>query len=67
MKQPEKLYTTGEVAKMLSITHLTVKRWAEKKQIASIRTPGRRYLIPESEIKRLLEPLEKTSKKRKKK
>lgn len=60
MKAKGEFYSTGEVAKILSVSSITVKRWAEKKQIESIRTPGGRYLIPENEIKRLLGKKEST-------
>ena len=41
---PEKLYTTGEVAKIFGVSYVAVKKWAYSGKI--------RY--PESEIKRLL-------------
>jgi len=51
---PEKLYTTGEVAKIFGVSYVTVKKWAYSGKIKYIRTPGGKYRYPESEIKRLL-------------
>jgi putative resolvase len=50
---PEKLYTTGEVAKIFGVSYVTVKKWAYSGKIKYIRTPGGKYRYPESEIKRL--------------
>jgi len=46
----EKLYTTGEVAKIFGVSYVTVKKWAYSGKIKYIKTPGGKY----SEIKRLL-------------
>jgi putative resolvase len=51
---PEKLYTTGEVAKIFGVSYATVKNWAYSGKIKYIKTPGGKYRYPESEIKRLL-------------
>ncbi|NHW89217.1 MAG: helix-turn-helix domain-containing protein [Archaeoglobales archaeon] len=51
---PEKLYTTGEVAKIFGVSYATVKKWAYSGKIKYIKTPGGKYRYPESEIKRLL-------------
>jgi len=50
---PEKLYTTGEVAKIFGVSYVAVKAGllGEDKVI---KTPGGKYRYPESEIKRLL-------------
>jgi excisionase family DNA binding protein len=47
---PEKLYTTGEVAKIFGVSYATVKKWAYSGKIKYIKTPGGKY----SEIKRLI-------------
>jgi predicted site-specific integrase-resolvase len=47
---PEKLYTTGEVAKIFGVSYVAVKNWAYSGKIKYIKTPGGKY----SEIKRLL-------------
>jgi excisionase family DNA binding protein len=46
----EKLYTTGEVAKIFGVSYVAVKKWAYSGKIKYIKTPGGKY----SEIKRLL-------------
>ncbi|MEG9193769.1 MAG: helix-turn-helix domain-containing protein [Candidatus Methanoglobus sp.] len=51
---PEKLYTTGEVAKIFGVSYVAVKKWAYSGRIKYIKTPGGKYRYPESEIKRLL-------------
>ena len=51
---PEKLYTTGEVAKIFGVSYVAVKKWAYSGKIKYIRTPGGKYRYPESEIRRLL-------------
>lgn len=50
----EKLYSTCKAAKLLGISFITIKRWIYAGRIKAIRTPTKRYLIPESEIRRLL-------------
>jgi len=50
---PEKLYTTGEVAKIFGVSYAAVKKWAYSGKIKYIKTPGGKYRYPESEIKRL--------------
>ena len=42
---PEKLYTTGEVAKLFGVDPHTVRRWEKEGKIKSFRTPSgqRRY------------------------
>ena len=47
---PEKLYTTGEVAKIFGVSYVAVKNWAYPGKIKYIKTPGGKY----SETKRLL-------------
>jgi excisionase family DNA binding protein len=48
---PERLYTTGEVAKIFGVSYVAVKKWAYSGKIKYIKTPGGKY----SEIKRLLD------------
>jgi excisionase family DNA binding protein len=50
----EKLYTTGEVAKIFGVFYVAVKKWAYSGKIKYIKTLGGKYRYPESEIKRLL-------------
>ena len=50
----EKLYTTGEVAKIFGVSYVAVKKWAYSGKIKYIKTPGGKYRYPESEVKRLL-------------
>jgi len=50
----EKLYTTGEVAKIFGVSYVAVKKWAYSGKIKYIKTPGGKYRYPESEIRRLL-------------
>ncbi|TDA28618.1 MAG: hypothetical protein DSO01_00080 [Archaeoglobi archaeon] len=47
---PEKLYTTGEVAKIFGVSYVTVKKWAYSGKIKYIKTPGGKYRYPESEV-----------------
>jgi putative resolvase len=51
---PEKLYTTGEVAKIFGVSYVAVKKWAYAGKIKYIKTPGGKYRYPESEVRRLL-------------
>ena len=51
---PEKLYTTGEVAKIFGVSYTSVKKWVYSGKIKYIKTPGGKYRYPESEIRRLL-------------
>ena len=51
---PEKLYTTGEVARIFGVSYVAVKKWAYYGKIKYIKTPGGKYRYPESEIRRLL-------------
>jgi len=43
----EKLYTTGEVAKIFGVPYVAVKKWAYSGKIRYIKTPGKR--APKSE------------------
>lgn len=50
----DKLYSTGEAAKLLGISFITIKRWIYSGKIKVIKLPTKRYRIPESEIRRIL-------------
>jgi hypothetical protein len=50
----KKLYSTGEAAKLLGVSFITVKRWIYAGKIKAVKTPSGRYRIPESEIQRWL-------------
>jgi hypothetical protein len=50
----KKRYSTGEAAKLLGVSFITVKRWIYAGKIKAIKTPGGHYRIPESEIQRWL-------------
>lgn len=49
-----KLYRTGEVAKKLGVSKMTVLRWIKAGKLQAHRI-GKEYRVPESEIKRILE------------
>jgi len=49
-----KLYRTGEVAKKLGVSKMTVLRWIKTGKLKAHRI-GKEYRVPESEIKRILE------------
>ena len=48
-----KLYRTGEVAKKLGVSKMTVLRWIKSGKLKAHRI-GKEYRVPESEIKRIL-------------
>ena len=50
----EKLYSTGKAAKALHVHKQTVFRWIHAGKIKSTMNPAGRWLIPQSEIDRLL-------------
>jgi len=49
-----RLYRTGEVAKKLGVSTMTVRRWIKVGKIKAYRI-GKEFRIPESEVLRLLE------------
>jgi len=53
-ERKERYCRTGEVAKRLNISFTTVKRWIYKGKIKAFKNPAGRWLIPESEVNRLL-------------
>ena len=56
-KKPlEKHYRIGQVAEALGMTVTNVRTYLRKGTIRGVRTPGGHWRIPESEVKRILEP-----------
>jgi excisionase family DNA binding protein len=51
----ERHYKTSEVAKILGVDRRTIWRWIKEGKIKGIKLPGKLYVIPESEVKRILE------------
>ena len=49
----EKLYTVEEAMELLRIARVTLYGWLRSGKIKSVR-PGKKWLIPESEITRIL-------------
>ncbi|KUH31602.1 hypothetical protein APY94_12185 [Thermococcus celericrescens] len=49
-----RLYRTGEVAKRLGVSAMTIRRWIKEGKIKAYRV-GKEFRIPESEVLRLLE------------
>ena len=45
--------TAAEAARLLGVSHQTVKQWIYRKRIRSVRTPGGHHRIPRSEVGRL--------------
>ncbi len=45
--------TAAEAARILGVSHQTLKQWIYKKQIRSTRTPGGHHRISRSEVRRL--------------
>lgn len=50
----EKYHSTGKTAKILRVHPLTVFRWIRAGKVKAIKNPARRWLVPQSEIDRLL-------------
>jgi len=53
----ERLLTTGEVAKRLQVSRMTVDRWIRGGKLRAIRYPSGRYKVPESEVERIWKSL----------
>ena len=49
-----KLYTIEEVAQMMSVNHMTIRRWINNGQIAAIRLPGGGIRISQDEVTRII-------------
>jgi molybdopterin-binding protein len=45
--------SAAEAARLLGVSHQTIKQWIYKKRIRSVLTPGGHHRIPRSEIARL--------------
>lgn len=50
----KKLYTVEEAAELLRVHYQTIYKWLRTGELKSVR-PGRKWLIPESEIQKFLE------------
>ena len=50
----ERLWTPGEVAKLLRVDPKTVSRWALAGRIFSIRTPGGHHRFRDADVRALL-------------
>jgi len=50
---PERLYTLKEACLLLGLHPRTIQKWDKQGKIRTVRTPGGRRRIPESEIRRL--------------
>ena len=50
----KELYRPDEVARILGVQRRRVYRWIRRKQIAAIILPGNRFMIPLSEMERIL-------------
>jgi putative resolvase len=50
---PEKLYTLKEACLLLDLHPRTIQKWDKQGKIRTVRTPGGRRRIPESEIRKL--------------
>ncbi len=47
------MYSTGKAAKLLGVSFPTLKRWIYSGKIKAIKTSSGRWMIPESEIRKL--------------
>lgn len=50
----ERLMKPGEAAPLFNVTAATVKSWARRKKIPSVRTPGGEIRVRPSDVARLL-------------
>jgi len=51
----EKLLRPREACERLGISYSTLRRWIEAGYVKAIRTVGGKYMVPESEVRRILE------------
>ena len=51
----ERHYKTTEVARILGVNRKTVWRWVKEGKIKAVQLMGNLWVIPESEVRRLLE------------
>jgi excisionase family DNA binding protein len=49
-----KVYTTTEIASILSVTPNTVRRWIKEKRLSAVKLFNRQLRIEESELKRFI-------------
>lgn len=54
----ERLLSTAEVARALQVSRNSVTGWISRGQITAIQLPSGQFRIPESEVTKVLEPLE---------
>jgi excisionase family DNA binding protein len=51
----ERLYTPEEVAELLGVTHVAVRKWIKAGKVRVVKNIYGMYRIPESEVRRLVE------------
>ena len=51
---PERLLRTSEVAELFSVSSRTVREWARRGLLPTIRTPGGQHRFPERPVRELL-------------
>ena len=51
---PERLLRTSEVAELFSVSSRTVREWARRGLLPTIRTPGGQHRFPERSVRELL-------------
>jgi excisionase family DNA binding protein len=51
---PERLLRTSEVAELFSVSSRTVREWARRGLLPTIRTPGGQHRFPERPVQELL-------------
>ncbi len=56
MDTHEEHLSIGATASALSVSTITVRRWADAGKIKHVRTPGGHRMFPASEIRRILTP-----------
>ena len=54
----ERLLSTAEVARALQVSRNSVTGWINRGQITAIQLPSGQFRIPESEVTKVLQPLE---------
>ncbi len=57
MEKTEKFYNLTEVARILRVSPITVRRWVEEKKLRAFHPPGTRlYRIPETALREFVGP-----------
>jgi excisionase family DNA binding protein len=51
----ERFYTPDEVAELLGVTHVAVRKWIKAGRLKAFKNHYGMYRIPESEVKKLIE------------